>query len=311
MSSRWKSRHAARHKNHAESARKTIHHEIYKALNDMRTAGNGRDHHADKLAGIDGKYIYSTRTYEGYYETAKIFAGWCLANHPEVHCIQDCRQYAPEFIRAQIDAGLSPYTIGTRKAALEKLYQMPQEERDSMPSAPPRRRVDITRSREAAARDSGISAATEAKFAALTSCTGLRRAELVRLHGTDLKTDGKGHYWLDITRGTKGGKHRKAPVLGTRAEITALVDACRAAGDAPICPRLPSHYDNHHYRAVYAARAYRALARPVSDIPVNDRYIMRKDRAGTVLDRRAMTRVSQWLGHNRVDVIAGHYLYDL
>lgn len=311
MSSRWKSRHAARHKNRAESARKTIHHEIYETLNNMRAAGSGRNHHADKQAGVDGKYIYSTRTYNGYYETAKLFTGWCLENHPQVQCMQDCRQYTSEFIQAQIASGLSPYTIGTRKAALAKLYQMPQEERDGMPSAPMRRRMDITRSRGTAVRDNGISAATEAKYAALTSCTGLRRAELVRLHGTDLKTDGKGHYWLSITRGTKGGKSRKAPIIGTQAEVKALISACRTAGDAPICPRLPSHYDNHHYRAIYAVRAYRALARPVSAIPVNDRYIMRKDRAGVVLDRAAMVKVSKWLGHNRLDVIAGHYLYDL
>jgi len=38
---------------------------------------------------------------------------------------------------------------------------------------------------------------------------------------------------------------------------------------------------------------------------------MRKDRAGVVLDRAAMAKVSKWLGHNRLDVIAGHYLYDL
>lgn len=36
---------------------------------------------------------------------------------------------------------------------------------------------------------------------------------------------------------------------------------------------------------------------------------MRKDRAGEVLDKRAMAIVSKNLGHNRISVIAQSYLY--
>lgn len=52
-----------------------------------------------------------------------------------------------------------------------------------------------------------------------------------------------------------------------------------------------------------------ADARPEKDIPQKDRYIMRGDRKGVVLDRQAMKTASEFLGHNRESVIAGHYLY--
>ena len=40
-----------------------------------------------------------------------------------------------------------------------------------------------------------------------------------------------------------------------------------------------------------------------------EKYFMRADRKGDVYDREAMEKVSKQLGHNRIDVIAGHYLY--
>lgn len=47
----------------------------------------------------------------------------------------------------------------------------------------------------------------------------------------------------------------------------------------------------------------------IENIPISERYIMRKDRAGEILDKRAMRIVSKAMGHNRIDVIALNYLY--
>lgn len=80
-------------------------------------------------------------------------------------------------------------------------------------------------------------------------------------------------------------------------------------GSALVCPKIPNAYDNHHYRAAYAKRLYGCIARPIDEIPRKDRYIMRKDRAGEVFDRKAMRIVSRNMGHSREDVIAQSYLY--
>ena len=55
---------------------------------------------------------------------------------------------------------------------------------------------------------------------------------------------------------------------------------------------------------------YDKYARKEKDIPPNERYVMRKDRAGEVFDRFAMAVASKNLGHNRISVIAQSYLYN-
>ena len=295
-----------------EDAQKpTIHQEMYARLQGMLQAGMGRSRHDDKGAGIDQNYIYTTKTYEGYKAACKAFLAWCKTIHPEVQTLEDCRPLCGEWLQVQLDKGLSPATIVTRRSALVKLFHLTQEERGQLPTVPPRTRAGITRSRGPAVRDRDLSPATEARYAAITACTGLRRAELLHLRGTDLVQDSSGRWWLHITRGTKGGKPRTALIIGTTKEITHVVDLCHRAGADKVCPHVPSHYDNHHYRAEYAMRAYKALARPTDQLQGHDRYVMRKDRAGEVLDRRAMRLVSQWMGHSRESVIAQNYLYDL
>ncbi len=51
------------------------------------------------------------------------------------------------------------------------------------------------------------------------------------------------------------------------------------------------------------------LAKPLDSPTKKEKYYMRDDRKGDVYDREAMEKVSKQLGHNRIDVIAGHYLY--
>ena len=74
-------------------------------------------------------------------------------------------------------------------------------------------------------------------------------------------------------------------------------------------PKLSPHYDNHYYRGIYAKRIYSFYARKENDIPKSERYVMRKDRAGEVLDKLAMKITSKMLGHERINVIAQSYLY--
>lgn len=64
----------------------------------------------------------------------------------------------------------------------------------------------------------------------------------------------------------------------------------------------------HKYRSMYATNLYNSLKRDIKDIPKEDRYVCRKDLKGRVYDKKAMQIVSRALGHERIDVIAGHYL---
>ena len=123
-------------------------------------------------------------------------------------------------------------------------------------------------------------------------------------------------------RRDKGGRSRFAPIIGPhREEIIARFKDRRP--DEKVWEHVSTAADIHAYRADYATRMYRTHAREYDDIPydrVNPKtgikykseiYYCRGDEKGRRLDRKAMLKASKALGHNRVDVIAGHYLRGL
>ena len=119
--------------------------------------------------------------------------------------------------------------------------------------------------------------------------------------------DGKAY--LNVTKGTKGGKARVVEIMGASEEETRDIVEFIQSKKGRLFTKLHTNYDNHHYRGTYAMRLYMHYARNEKDIPRADRYIMRKDRAGETYDKRAMAIVTKNLGHNRIDVIAQSYLY--
>ena len=50
------------------------------------------------------------------------------------------------------------------------------------------------------------------------------------------------------------------------------------------------------------------MSKERENIPPKDRDCCRNDRKGQHWDKQAMQKASEALGHNRIDVIAGHYL---
>ena len=294
-----------------------------KTLNRMFEHGKNRSRHKDKIEGCDKEYIYSERTFRTYQREARHFVEWLLIAHPETLHLKQARHFINEYLQTLINEGKSAYTISTRKAALAKLFQTDCSE---FIETPGRYRRNITRSRLDTEYDRHISDKKERYYAAFTSAMGGRRAEMERVRGTDLVYlderqeiyyDKQGNqkvltmpagYYVHFTRGTKGGKPRYALIIGEdEKETERIVRMFKEAGSFPVFGKLPAAYDNHHYRAQYAKRAYQKFAR--TEIPQEDRYIMRKERAGEVLDKAAMAAVSKFMGHNRLDVIAGHYLY--
>ena len=90
-------------------------------------------------------------------------------------------------------------------------------------ATPPRLRADIKRSREVAERDKHISDKKEEELARFTSATGLRRKEMTMIKSDDLFFK-NGQAYLNVTKGTKGGKPRIAKIVGkTEAETREIV----------------------------------------------------------------------------------------
>lgn len=267
----------------------------------------GRPKRQDKADGSYRKYIYSWQTYRSYIKQLGLFAKWCKDTHGARY-VKECRQYVAEYMQTR--SKLSVWTQKLDMAALQKLYQeYPKDGQKSFGiTLQPRLRKDIKRSRQQAIRDKDFSESNNKDLIIFCRCTGLRRSELQELHGTDLTADG---LQLHVIRNTKGGRWRMAPITGTAEEIAMVQRMCQAAGDSRVWPHVPPSADIHSYRADYCQRVYLQHARSIDQIPSADKYYCRGDRKGLILDKSAMLEASRALGHNRIDVIASHYLYNL
>ncbi len=301
----------------------------------------GESKHKDKIEGIgSSEKIYSYGTYNSYLQQCIQFAKWCKATH---NCknLSDCRHYANEYLKLNIDRGLSPYTLKLQVSALCKLYSCSST--DFM-STPPRKRKNIKRS-----RNTQVNCNTE--FEKFCICTGLRRREITALRSTALiEKDGK--YYIHIRNG-KGGRERYAEIVGTVKEIEFVVNKMKKAEGQKVFSKIP-YTDVHAMRAVYASRIYNKHARQKSEYK-NERLIMyhnrviktytsknidiknnleyydyspqtgytlksgykdvrtayycRQDKKHICYDRLALLKCSQNLGHNRACIVADHYLW--
>lgn len=274
----------------------------------------GQNKHAAKAAGTYKSYIYSWGTYRTYLQQCCQFVRWCKEQarqngHKQPRNLEDCRQYIHKYMEHMTE--YSAYTQKLVLSALCKLYnEYPAEDRpfglQEMPGA--RHRADITRSRETVARDAHFSEENNRDIVTFCKCTGLRRAELAQIRGIDLDVNSNNLY---VYRGTKGGRARIVPVCGSSDEVATVKRLATAAGNNKIFDHISSAMDVHHYRSVYCSRIYLQYARPADQIPPADRYYCRRDKRGIVFDKKAMLQASRSLGHNRISVIAGHYLQHL
>ena len=295
---RQKKKEKARQK---ESYRKTARERLQAMVN----AGMGSKRSEDKSEADTKNKIYSKATFKTYKQQFKHFADWLEKAHPEAETLEDARAFVDDYLRHLIELERSAYSISTAKAAIAKIMGV---EATQFIATPPRLRADIKRSRGEAVRDKHISDKKEEELARFTSATGLRRKEMTMIKAEDLFFE-NGQAYLNVTQGTKGGKPRVAKIVGKTDEETKDIVKWIQSKKGRLFNKLSSNYDNHFYRATYASRLYNQLKRDIDDIPTQERYVMRKDRAGEVYDKRAMLQVSNALGHNRISVIAQSYLY--
>ena len=271
----------------------------------MLKAGLGSKRSKDKAEADTKNKIYSKATFETYKQQFRHFADWLDKAHPEAFTLEDARGFVDEYLRHLIELERSAYSISTAKAAIAKVIGV---EATQFIATPPRLRADIKRSRGVAERDKHISDKKEEELARFTSATGLRRKEMTMITAEDLFFE-NGQAYLNVTKGTKGGKSRVAKIVGKTEEETKDIVKWIQSKEGRLFNKLSSNYDNHYYRATYANRLYNQLKRDIDDIPTQERYVMRKERAGEVYDKQAMLLVSNALGHNRISVIAQSYLY--
>lgn len=308
--------------------RKSLPMQVFEALEAL--CGYGRSKHQDKRDGISSKYIYSFSTMATYKKHCVYFVQWCKQSE-QVHrdlghtprTLQECRPYAEIWLQER-EGHVSASTLQMEKSALAKLYGEPM--RVEVVQV---RRADIKRSRHKAKRDVHFSEERNHAMVAFCKCAGPRRRELTLLDASALEWHDNRPY-IRYTKGTKGGRTRLSPLVGSPEEIEAAVLYVRTlTGNQTI----HTGADIHSYRAEYAARVYHEeAAEDVSTLKgktldyttltgkwgkdgerlyKSALYTCRGDQKGVVFDRRALLMASRALGHSREDVIASHYLYTL
>ena len=271
----------------------------------------GRSKHKDKLNKDISNYIYSWSTYNCYVKHSNYFALWAKRKY-DCKTLSDCRIHIDEWLKLR-SASLSAYTVKLDASALAKLYDCSTFDFVATPS---RHRSEITRSRGLKRRDVNFSIKKNRHFIEFAKSTGLRRKELQLLTGKNLIFI-KNKPFINVTKGTKGGKKRITPVIYNPDLVIA---AMKAAGSKKVFDKVPQGADVHGYRSEYALKLYKLHARDINLIPFDkenkgtkrkyqsDVYHCRNDLAGVKYDKKAMLIVSNALGHNRISVIAAHYL---
>lgn len=313
--------------------------QVQEALQNQLRIGESR--HDAKLAKATHSPagIFSYRTFETYMKQGCAFANWAKAQY-KCRTLETARPYAETYLQNGIDRGLSAYTLSTQRAALCKLYGCTA--RDFAIQLPERRREDIQRSRNEAARDYGFSKENNTDILDFARATGLRRHELAAVKPEQIRQNTDGSVTICEVKG-KGGKVRDIDVLPGK-EAAVLKFAGNPAGK-PVFASVPSHMDVHGCRREYANAMYHTYqeklrkteGRDFRNLPpiwelrpvrnpdgsylkypdgrrvkerqlVSSYYRCKNDRKGVVYDKKVMLYVSRQLGHNRISVIAGHYL---
>lgn len=260
----------------------------------------GESKFADKKIGTNKEKIYSWNTFRAYLKHGTYFLTWAKEQHG-VKSLDEAKPFINEWLKSREADGMSAYTMKLESSAMAKIYNL---DTDELYKGQNRIRAGITRSRGEKIRDKHFSEENHSELIRFCRATGLRRGELTQIKGSDLIIKDN-QAFLQVIRNTKGGRPRLVPLLLDTDFVLHQLDA---AGQNKVFPVVPNGADIHGYRAEFATTLYKKLARDIKELPKKDRYICRKDLKGVVYDKKAMLEVSRALGHNRIDVIAGHYI---
>ena len=257
----------------------------------------GQSKYLDKLKNDTAGHIYSWSTYRSYLKHGCYFVNWAKSTYG-CRDLNSAKQFINEYLQMRINSGLSPYTQKLEAAALAKVYGCSSQD---FIQTETRRRAAIERSRGEKVRDKHFSEKRNQAFVDFCRATGLRRSEMKSLRRNQLVFDENSNsYFLDVVG--KGGRRRLAPILSDEA-VERVKNAKGLVWD-----KILNGADIHAYRADYCTSIYEKHARSADKIPKSERYCCRSDLKGIWYDKKAMAIASAALGHNRISVIAAHYI---
>lgn len=286
--------------------RKSMKWQVEHALLEKLCIGQSR-HEAKKAAKKEGKTtpdgIYSWSTYNGYKKHCIQFAEWAKCERG-CKTIEEAKQFIQEYLNMRVEQGLSAWTVHLDCSAIVKMYG--ESTIDLGLYVPERKRADIKRSRYECEHDRHVSEEKHRDIIDFCKGTGLRRHELIALKPENIHCM-EGKIYVEVMKG-KGGKHRLVEVLD---EYAKHVEKYSQVKSDRVFEKVPQNIDVHSYRAWFACHWYEKLERPLETLSKEQKYYCRGDKVGIVCDKLAMIQVSKMLGHNRINIIASNYLWNI
>ena len=235
---------------------------------------------------VDG--IFSYKTMKTYLDEAVKFANWVKENY-KVKTLEQAKGFVSEYLEKGKERKLSAWTLKLQRSALRKAFRDPELAKEVQ--LPKRRKCDIVRSRYSAVRDKNFSESRNKDLINFAKATGLRREGLSKVRAQDI-FEREGRLFVAIRE--KGGRYREAPVLRKYTEIIKEIVNKKDSVEDKIFEKVHSCIDIHSYRREYAQELYRELTG--------------RDYDSKNKDKEALMRVSEALGHSRIDVVTRHYL---
>lgn len=271
-------------------------------------------------AKVDG--IYSCRTLCTYLDWVRRFALYSVEYYGAKRVSDLTEQMGEQYLLHLHSRKLSSWTIYTAASAINKATGWTLSPRRL--GIPKRMKADIKQNRTPRTYDAAIIAANSDQML-IAQASGVRRMSMTQIRPIDCVRDATTGTVIGIKVKEKGGKHRIAPIL--LAHQRAVSDIVNRAlvqnGEtAPLFSRYSTRINSHRFRAAYAAQLLHQLeneyaaGRPLfgGAFELSDYCRL----CGKDKQRKAKTAghetillacCSGALGHNRVSVILGHYLY--
>lgn len=251
------------------------------------------------LASIPVPGIYSRETFKTYLKQSAYFIEYIQREHPEIKLLADAKQYVGEYLNFCQNRGDSAWTLKTVGPALGKLYNCGTK--DFGFNFPEREPNNRTRSATDTKYDAMIARNHSNKLEFFRN-TGLRRSEAENLKLGQISDDFK---YITVTG--KGGKERTLEVI--HPEVVKEYIQTHEFEKERIFGNLDKRLDIHSCRHDYANELYQKLLTEKYDQgKETKKWYRRHDGSGRKYDREVLLRVSQNLGHGRVDTTIANYI---
>ncbi|HZU69546.1 MAG TPA: site-specific integrase [Ktedonobacteraceae bacterium] len=255
----------------------------------------------ESLFAFTDNKIHAFESRNNYQKIVMRFIDWVRDQHNIRDLARidlEADELASLYLLERIERDYSAWTLATERSALRMFFQ--DRTLTDCVELPKRRREDITRSRWPAIRDKHINPENWQHVINFCLACGLRREELRDLRVHEVYPRPSDHRLVVCVRHGKGGKDRQVPVFPGREQAVLSQVTGRSPGEH-VFTKISGNLDIHSYRREFAQQLYEHLSgKPLP--PLTGRL------QSANLDRDAALYVSRCLGHNRIDIIFGHYI---